>query len=96
MDANTQSPLSFDNLFVLYGDYSFYSDQLCVRFDFENGGVGYYFSQGHYQELIWTKPTSYDPFRFFDKATGEELLVNCGNSYVALADIACLDSLDIR
>lgn len=96
MDVVTGQQMAFDNVFVLFGDIAGRSSgDILLRFEYEAGGTGYYFSQGRYAEFTWEKDSFSDNFMFYDAATGEELVVNCGNSYVAVVNKSKAPLLEI-
>lgn len=88
MDAGNNTQMAFDNVFVLFGDVTGREPGASdlVRFEYETGGTGYYFSKGHYVEITWTKDSFEDQFTFYNEETGEELVVNCGTSYIGITN----------
>lgn len=73
---------AYSNVIVLYtemidlGDSSGHQDLLL-----ENGGKGIYINGGNYEEITWSKPAAADMLKMYD-ADGNELQLNCGNSYI--------------
>lgn len=84
MDSATGEQLNFTNVFVLQTDIHNYEDQLIMEVDW-TGGDGYYVSHGAVCEITWEKKSEASSIVYYDKATGEELKVNPGKSYIAVA-----------
>lgn len=89
MDINNNVQIHFTNVFVLYcpinirpGDTS---SEKHKDIHMEEGGVGYYVSNGQLEEITWTKPTPNDQIKCFDK-NGTEIQVNAGKSYICVVD----------
>lgn len=60
--------------------------------DFSAGGEGVYLSRGRYEKITWEKGESRDNYKFIT-ASGEELEVNRGSTYIALVRNERADSL---
>ena len=79
-DAGIQC--AYSNVMVLYtdivdtGDSDHHQDFL-----FENGGKGLYINGGVCEEITWAKPTQTDMLKLYG-ADGNELVLNCGTSYI--------------
>ncbi len=82
-DSAADRQLFFDNLFILQTDVHLYKDNKIIELDWK-GGDGYYVSNGTVVEIKWEKPTEKDYIKYYVKATGEELEVNPGKSYIAV------------
>ena len=48
-------------------------------------GSGYYFSEGSYKKIKWSKTSETAPLKFFN-TDGSDLKLNAGNSYITFAD----------
>ncbi len=81
-DYSTGETEEFKNVFVLKTTMSYYADNKHRVVDLESGD-GYYFSNGQYEEIKWSKGAPTDPFKF-TKADGTALTVNAGNSYICI------------
>lgn len=88
-DYNTGEKMQFKNVFVLYTTIRNYN---CTGNDYYqhrevllNGGEGYYFVNGTYTKIKWTKGNDTDPVKFTN-TDGTPLTVNAGNSWVCIAD----------
>lgn len=82
-DSSTGKQLNFTNLFILQTDIHNYKGKQIMEVDW-TGGDGYYVSNGAVQEITWEKKTETASVVYYDKATGEELKVNPGKSYIAV------------
>lgn len=83
-DSATGKQLSFTNLFILQTDIHNYKNQSIMEVDWK-GGDGYYVSHGAVCEIKWEKKSEASSIVYYDKETGEELKVNPGKSYIAVA-----------
>ena len=92
--GNDNEQLAFDNAFVIFAPISTIDGTILVKVDYTAGGEGYYFSQGKYEKVTWTKPDYTDNFSF-TTADGEELKVNTGNTYFAVVRDDRADELTI-
>lgn len=80
----TSEQLAVENVFVLYANICGHGDTT-VDVYFEDGGEGYYISEGRMCHVTWVKPTPNDKIRIYNDA-GEEVEVNRGVSYVCIVD----------
>jgi hypothetical protein len=88
--------LAFDNVFVLFANITNrVGHEELVEVDYQAGGKGYYFSNGSYEEITWTKGDYSNPF-VFTKADGSELVVNTGQSIMCFTRVGNLDTLSIQ
>lgn len=85
VDGVTGLQLSFTNVLVLEATIVSRNDS-AGHVDVECYGVsdqvGYYISNGAIQEIRWSKADEYSDLIFYD-LDGEELMINCGKSYIA-------------
>ena len=89
MDCNVDKQISFTNVFVIFCPIiPRPNDRGAERhkdIHFEEGGSGYYVSNGKLINITWTKPTPNDPIKCFD-SNGNEIEVNAGKSYICVVD----------
>ena len=90
MDQNSGEQLNFTNLFALETEIG-YMDNGYHRYVDWSGGTGYYISNGAYTEITWEKADEYAPIIVKDAATGEEISVNAGKSYIGIIYPECTD-----
>lgn len=85
-DYVTKETTDVKNVFVLMTTITDYSDRYHRQVQL-NGGDGYYFSNGQFVNIKWTKGSSANSFKFTD-VSGAPLKVNAGNSWVCIANIS--------
>lgn len=89
-DNETGELVSFKNVFVLNTTIRNYnctgSDTYQHREVLLNSGDGYYFVNGTYTPIKWSKGSASNPF-VFTNPDGTPLTVNAGNSWVCIADM---------
>lgn len=83
IDGKTGEAVQIDNVFLLYTDVSLMADKLHKEVRLEEG-TGYYLSRGKAKKITFKKKDAYSLMQFFDE-NGEELLVNRGKTWVAVA-----------
>ena len=81
--GNGDAQLAFENLLVLYGGFSNIEGTELIKVDFVSGGMGYYFSAGGYEEILWKKTDYANGFEL-TRANGEPLQLNAGRTYLAV------------
>lgn len=91
-DYNTKESVTVKNVFVLNTTISDFANcQEAAKGKSAHkdvklaSGSGYYFVNGTYTKINWTKGDAADGFKF-TKEDGSELKVNVGNSWVCIAD----------
>ena len=91
-DYNTKESVTVKNVFVLnttIADFSPCQETSKGKSAHRNislsSGSGYYFANGTYTKIKWSKGDAKDGFKF-TKEDGTELKVNIGNSWVCIAD----------
>ena len=84
-DKNSGNPLSVKNVVVLFTTTSYFDNE-GYRVNISlNGGSGYYFSNGTYQQINWAKGGTYDRLKLTD-VNGNPLAYNPGNSWVCIVN----------
>lgn len=83
-DYVTKDTIDVKNLFVLLTSITDYPDGYHRQIALDSG-EGYYFSNGSYAKIKWSKGSSENAFKFTD-VSGNRLKVNAGNSWVCIAD----------
>ncbi|MCL1830122.1 MAG: DUF3048 domain-containing protein [Oscillospiraceae bacterium] len=96
IDAGNDKQLEFDNVIVLFADIDLIpgQDKLLVKVDYDKGGTGYYFSQGHYESFKWSKSDFMSNFSFIG-ADGNELDINVGKTHMGIIRNSYKDSFEI-
>lgn len=85
IDYNTNQALSVKNILVLFTSVGTYPDGKHMDIGL-SGGSGYYISNGGYQKITWSKGTTASNQLKFADESGNELVLNAGNSWIFLAD----------
>ncbi|MBE6733710.1 MAG: DUF3048 domain-containing protein [Ruminococcaceae bacterium] len=83
-DYVTGETTTVKNVFVLLTPISKYSDNYHMNVSLQ-GGNGYYFVNGTYTPIKWSKGAANNSFKFTN-VDGSELTVNQGNSWVCIAN----------
>jgi len=78
---------------VKYSNYCYYGYCAYQKIDNVGTGDGYYVSNGYSIPITWTKNSKNEKTIYKVKATGEELMVNDGNTYIQIYPIS--ESLNI-
>ncbi len=81
-DWRSGKELSVKNVVVLFTNVKHFENGYRVNISLD-GGDGYYFSNGTFQEIKWTKGATADRFKFTD-ANGNPVAYNPGNSWVCI------------
>ncbi len=97
VDCNVDNKqISFTNVFALYCPINLRPGESGPErhkdIHMEEGGKGYYVSNGQLEPITWTKPTPNDPIKCFD-SNGKEIEVNAGKSYICIVDEDYFDKL---
>ena len=83
-DYFTKEKTEVKNVFILSTSMTHYPDGKHRKISLE-GGSGYYITNGTVQEIKWTKGAAKNGFTFTD-ASGEEIKVSAGNSWVSIVN----------
>lgn len=94
MDEHYNAQLAFDNVIVILADITPVDDTELINVDYQSGGKAYYFSQGKYEEVTWSKG-DYSTTIEFTRADGSPLTVNTGKTMIALMRGENADTLEI-
>jgi hypothetical protein len=80
IDETTGAQIYVKNVFVLFANIKSHGDGTIDAF-LEDGGSGYYASEGKIIPIIWTKDSPVDPIIIVD-SNGDSVKVNSGNSFI--------------
>lgn len=86
-DGKTNTQLAFTNVLVLETDINTIDGKL-MDVAVVGSGNGWWFSNGGYQQIKWSKADEYAPFKLTDMS-GNELTVNTGKSYLGMIRPDC-------
>ena len=83
MDSHTGECVSYKNAFILFSNTTTYerAETTELVFEVEEGGTGYYFTEGAMEKIIWE--TDGDGHLVFKNLSGEKLTVNRGTTYIS-------------
>ncbi len=81
-DWRSGKNLSVKNVVVLFTNVQLFENGYRVNINLDSGD-GYYFSNGTFQEIKWSKGATADRFKFTD-ASGNPIAYNPGNSWVCI------------
>ena len=94
MDADTNSQLAFDNVFVIMAKTGIQEENGVLADIDLTEGTGYYFYGGKYEEITWKKGEPENPLILYDE-DGDVLKVNTGKSYVGILSTDQADTMVI-
>lgn len=82
-EANN-AQLAFTNVILMFANIKTVEQTTgLVNVDYQAGGTAYYFSNGKYEEVTWTKP-DYSTNFIYTKADGTELVINTGKTMLCI------------
>ena len=84
IDETNGEQIKVTNIFVLFANIQGHGDGTIDAY-LEDGGAGYYISNGKLINITWTKPTPNDQIKVFNEA-GKEVEVNRGITYICMVD----------
>lgn len=84
IDGVTGTQLAFTNVLILETDIGAHPNGTHRDVRWQNGGTGYYISNGVAQKISWSKAGIESRIRLFDK-DGKELTINAGKSYIGIS-----------
>lgn len=84
IDETTGDQIAVTNVIVCYAEIHGHGDGTIDAY-LENGGSGYYASNGKIMPITWTKPTPNDQIKIYN-VDGQEVEVNRGKSYICIVD----------
>lgn len=84
VDGVTGTQLAFTNVLILETDIGAHSNGTHRDVRWQNGGTGYYISNGAVQKITWSKSSIESRILLFDES-GKELTINAGKSYIGIS-----------
>lgn len=86
IDASNNTQVSTENVFILYSNItSFKNDPVLRDLHLEQGGYGYYITQGTKTKINWIKPSEKEHIKY-TLEDGTPLVVNKGKSLIMFAN----------
>ncbi|MEA4911127.1 MAG: DUF3048 domain-containing protein [Oscillospiraceae bacterium] len=94
-DALNDQQVAVKNVVLIYAPFSYTTDpDPLAQVDFSNGGSGYYFTNGQYQQITWQKGDYSSTLKLYDMS-GNELSVNTGKTHIGVVNQDYADVLNI-
>ncbi len=84
VDADTGKQYGYKNVLVLFTTVGNFDDKYRVYSEMK-GGEGYYFTNGTYMPVKWSKGDTYDRLKITDES-GAAVKYSAGNSYVCITN----------
>lgn len=90
--------LTFKNLLIQSCDFIQLDQNGYMVYDIidPSGNPGYYITNGKLIEVTWKKTSDTAPTQYFNKATGEEIELNTGKTYIAIVPSDTWKDIEIK
>lgn len=90
--------LTFKNLIIQDTDFTMLGSHGYLVYNLMDGasGEGYYISEGYGIPITWSKEAEDAPTVYYNKATGKELKLNTGRTYIALVPSDDWDNVEYK
>lgn len=85
--------LNFKNVIIQIADFVQFDDHGYMCFYGIGGGEGYYITDGYCIPVKWEKPDQPEITKFYNKATGEEITLNTGKTYITICPLDVSDDI---
>lgn len=85
--GNDNAQLCFKNLLIQSCGFTQYDEHGYMIFDCISQGGGYYITNGKAVLVTWRKESMTSPTRYYEAATGEEIKLNTGKTYVGFVPV---------
>lgn len=82
VDGINGEQLTFKNVIILFIEEKIVDEEGRLDVDLTSGGSGYYFTNGRYTEITWTRATNDSPFVLKD--SDGEILLSPGKTHITL------------
>lgn len=83
-DGITGATMSYKNVFLQSCSFNVYDEHGYLKYDIVNNGQpGYYLTDGYAIPITWTKSSETAITRYYD-ASGQQITVNSGKSYIGI------------
>ncbi len=84
IDALYDRPLAFENLIITEADFVQLDENGYMCYYAIGGGEGYFVTEGTAIPIKWSKPDMFGLTKYTNKATGEEITLNTGKTYITI------------
>lgn len=88
--------LTFENVILQNCNFAEYDENGYLVYYVVDSGEGYYITEGKAIEITWTKSDITSKTVYFDKATGKQLEMNTGKTYIAIVPSDSWDDVVIK
>ncbi len=95
VDGNTGEQLAYKNVIIQYTPYEVLDKNGYLAFSVFDGGSGYYFTNGKYIDITWSKESTFAPTKYFD-SDGNEIELNTGNTWICICPPSYKSSVSIK
>lgn len=95
IDDLTGEQLAFDNVIIQYCEFTAADDNGYWFTDMVSGGDAILFTNGTYQNAHWEKESEWGPAKYYD-ASGNQIAINQGKTFVCVVQNSVKDDLEIR
>ena len=96
IDQNTGNQLTCENIILQYSNYEPYDPNGYLNIDTQSGGEGKYITKGKAIDIKWTKDSQWGTTHYYDSASGEEIRLNPGKTWVEIVLNDSVDSVSIQ
>ena len=96
IDQNTGNQLTCENIILQYSDYVPYDPNGYLNIDTQSGGKGKYITRGKAIDIQWTKDSQWGITHYYNSASGEEIQLNPGKTWVEIVLNDTVDSVSIQ
>ncbi|HUM82512.1 MAG TPA: DUF3048 domain-containing protein [Lachnospiraceae bacterium] len=83
IDVENGEAITVKNIILEYENYDAYQHTEYLHFDTTSGGKGKYITDGKAIDITWSRPSFYEPAKYYD-ASGNEITLNVGKTWVCL------------
>ena len=87
--------LTCKNIIIQYASNTIYEGSNYLNINVWDGGSGKYITNGKAIDITWKKDSKYGATRYYD-ASGKELQLNPGKTWVSLCQTSRKDQTEIR
>lgn len=90
IDEMNGKQLTCKNIIIQYVPYTIYDGSSYLNLNVWDGGTGKYITNGKAIDITWKKDSQYGATRYYD-ASGEEIILNPGKTWVSVCQTSRMD-----
>jgi len=94
IDTEDQKQITCKNIIIQYISNTYYANTEYLDIDLQSGGQGKYITNGEIIDITWEKKTEWGITKYYD-ASGAEIELNPGKTWVCLVPVSRLEYLEI-